>query len=131
MCISKLIRFIRDRRGTTALEFAVIAPTFVMLTFGVMEIGRGLQTYNEMASVASAVSRTAMLNASAANSAIETKVRDLLETFEPEELHIAFSTETVGGTAYRIVEINYPMKFVTPFLDLVDFTMTATSRTPS
>ena len=50
-----LTRFLRDARGTSAVEFAIVAPIFFMVVFGVIDGGRlmwtqvGLQHAVEMA----------------------------------------------------------------------------------
>ncbi|MDP3855655.1 TadE/TadG family type IV pilus assembly protein [Phenylobacterium sp.] len=38
-CVTALTRFAREKRGATAVEFAIIAIPFMMLMFGVIEIG--------------------------------------------------------------------------------------------
>ncbi|MDB5480327.1 MAG: TadE family protein [Caulobacteraceae bacterium] len=38
--IDTLHRLVRDRRGTTAVEFALVAPALCLLIYGVMEFGR-------------------------------------------------------------------------------------------
>jgi TadE-like protein len=41
-----------DARGTTAIEFAIVAPVFVMLIFGAIEYSRVLWTLNALQQVA-------------------------------------------------------------------------------
>jgi Flp pilus assembly protein TadG len=38
--IGALARLVQDRRGTTAVEFALVAPALCLLIYGVMEFGR-------------------------------------------------------------------------------------------
>ncbi|MCB1492525.1 MAG: pilus assembly protein [Rhodobiaceae bacterium] len=123
-------RIVRDKRGTTTLEFAMVIPVFLLFLFGVVEFGRGLEMYNEMASAASSVSRIAMLDDSVSNASLETTIRNRLAGFTEADLQVGFSTETVSGIPYRVINISYPLHFVTPFLDMVNITLATRSRTP-
>ncbi|MGA2290147.1 TadE/TadG family type IV pilus assembly protein, partial [Bradyrhizobium sp.] len=42
----RLLRFIRSRSATAAIEFAFIVPILVMMMAGVVECGRLFQVYN-------------------------------------------------------------------------------------
>ena len=58
-------RFIRgfrdDERGATAIEFALLAPAFITMLFGVLQVGIGLQNYNALRNVSADVARYAMV----------------------------------------------------------------------
>ena len=40
--------FLRDQRGSPAVEFAMIAPILILLVFGIVQFGFAFYTYNEM-----------------------------------------------------------------------------------
>lgn len=40
--------FLRDQRGSPAVEFALIAPVLMLLVFGIVQFGFAFYTYNEM-----------------------------------------------------------------------------------
>ncbi len=48
-----------DRRGSTLLEFGLLAPAMFAMMLGVFQIGMGMQAYNAMRSVASDTARFA------------------------------------------------------------------------
>ena len=56
-----LRRLARDRRGAVAIEFALLAPAFIIMLFGVLQVGIGLQNYNAMRSLSADVARYAMI----------------------------------------------------------------------
>ena len=37
-----------DSRGSVAVEFAMLAPAFFLMLFGVLQVGLGLQNYNDV-----------------------------------------------------------------------------------
>ena len=71
-----LRRLAGDRRGATAVEFALLAPTFIVMLFGVLQVGIALQNYNAMRSLSADVARHAMIqharNTPLSNSALTT-----------------------------------------------------------
>lgn len=50
-------RFAREERGVTAIEFAVIAPVTLLLTFGIIEFGLIMMVFNVMEGATSISSR--------------------------------------------------------------------------
>jgi len=122
--------FFLHRRGVTAVEFSFVFPLFLMFVFGVLEFGQGLRIYNSLASAASRASRMVMLDDDIANSTLESQIRAVLNDLVSGDLAVNFSTDTVSGISYRVVNISYPHNFATPFLHPIDVTLSATSRTP-
>ena len=62
---SKPIRFIRDARGQSLVEFALILPMMLVVMFMITEFGRALYTYNVLATAARAAARAAVVSGSA------------------------------------------------------------------
>jgi Flp pilus assembly protein TadG len=46
-------RLVRDRRGVSAVEFALILPTMIVLYLGIAETGNAITVYRRMSSIAS------------------------------------------------------------------------------
>jgi Flp pilus assembly protein TadG len=63
----------RNRRGTAAVEFAVIAPVMLMLVFGMFEFGRAIMVLDLLNDVARQGARTGAV-AGRANTDINTAV---------------------------------------------------------
>ena len=47
----------RDRRGSTIIEFAILAPAIVTLFLGILQVGMWMQSYNALRSVAAETGR--------------------------------------------------------------------------
>lgn len=56
-CIPR--RLAASQRGASAVEFALLAPVFIALMFGVVEVGVYMQNYNAVRSLASDAARFA------------------------------------------------------------------------
>lgn len=55
--IKNLVRYLRSGRGATAVEFALIMPSLLMLVLGVFEFGRYLWTVNALQQTVSMTAR--------------------------------------------------------------------------
>lgn len=54
-------RAMRVRKGAAAVEFALVAPVFLVLVFGIFEFGRGLMVSQVLTNTARAACRKAIL----------------------------------------------------------------------
>lgn len=61
-------RFLRDVRGTTAVEFALTAPAFFLLLFGGVQVGMALWTSSALQHGAEAAARCASITPSICDS---------------------------------------------------------------
>jgi len=67
-------RLLGDDRGTTTVEFALIFPFMVAVLFGIIDIGRFIGARVALAQAASVGARTACLNSSASQAAVDSAV---------------------------------------------------------
>ena len=74
------IRFVRDTRGQSLIEFALILPMMLAVMFMITEFGRALYMYNVLENAARAGARAAVVSGSGAAIANGKKVMgDLLK----------------------------------------------------
>lgn len=104
-----------DRRGTPALEFALIAPLFftaIMITF---ELGHALYERNRVAAALSLGVRAATVAADerekAAVEAIQTKLSDI----DADAISIDFEKVTFGQQVMTRVSVSYTHDFLIKF----------------
>ena len=55
--IRAMHRLRRDRRGSTIIEFAILAPAIVTLFLGILQVGTWMQSYNALRSIAAEAGR--------------------------------------------------------------------------
>jgi Flp pilus assembly protein TadG len=108
-----------DRRGASAVEFALVMPVFAILMFGAMAFG---QAFYALGSVQWAVERTArelMIDGAISEAEFEARVRTIAARMTAMEYDVAYS-ETVYGDM-RVTEIRttlrYPVRI--PFMEPV------------
>ncbi len=121
-----------DRRGSVAVEFALIGPTFIALMLGVLQIGMGMQNYNALRSVGSDVMRVAVVNYQTNNDLTDTQLRDRTRSIatnspyglDSDRLAITVTpveTSRVAGTIEMTLSMTYSVPTVLTIIGLGEF----------
>jgi Flp pilus assembly protein TadG len=87
----------RGRRGTAAVEFAVLAPLLAALVMGGMEAGRALMAKVVLNDAARKACRAAILP-TGSNSTVNSEVSDILQTNHGITFNSNMVTVQVNGT---------------------------------
>jgi len=75
----KLCRSFRKQRGAAEVEFAVVAPVFVLLLFGMIEYGRMVMVQQMLTNATREGARRAVLDGTTTND-VRTTVKDYLSS---------------------------------------------------
>lgn len=102
--------FIADRSGAAALEFAILGPLFIMLTFGVIVLGWALYTMSSVNFVAERVGRLLQLNPSMSSSEVSESVKADLSNLDQANLAVSLLTET-NSSGYQIARATVSYAF--------------------
>ena len=99
--------FFRCQRGVVSIEFAFVGLLLIVLTIGLIEIGRALFMMNELSHAADRASRVVLLNFSVGESELrDAVVGNFLISLMPESLSI-LSPAPATGASFRVVELEY------------------------
>ena len=124
-------RFSADKSGSPALEFAIIAPLFFAAVFGTFEVGRALHEKNRITSAAAIAARALIVDSSATNSQITAVIEGKLAGYDPADLTITLTDQSIAGQTFKKIEISYTHDLLVKFSShLSDFTLTATRYAP-
>ena len=122
----------KNERGATAVEFAMIMPLLIVLVLGIAEFGRAFQVSGTLSAAAREGVRVMALQNDPA--AARAAVRNATTSLDPgvTDAQIAITPascpQTGGSTTVRLT-INYPMPFITDFFGAsVDLTGTGVMR---
>jgi Flp pilus assembly protein TadG len=55
--IRRLFDLARNTRASAAIEFGLLAPTFILMFVGVLQVGMGMQAYNSLRNVSADTAR--------------------------------------------------------------------------
>ena len=124
---------LRDERGASAVEFAMIVPLLVAIVVGIAEFGHAFQVQGTLSAAAREGARVMALqnNPAAAREAVRDAATSLDPGITDPQISINPPSCPVGVTGTTLVEltIDYPMPFLTGFFgDSVDLTGTGVMR---
>jgi|SRR5712671_5549460 len=123
-----LRRICRDVRGTTAVEFAITAPIFFMLLFGLIEGGLVLWTQLGLQHGAEMAARCASINTSTCGSVSGIQNHAVQQAFG---LSLSPSIFTVTTPACgNQVSASYSYQFITSYFGIPSLALNAQSCFP-
>lgn len=126
--------FLKEEKGTTAVEFALIAIAFLALVFGIFEGGRIFWTLNTMQYAVESGARFTLTNTDATTAEITEVTREAINgipvTNDNPAIMVSFST--VNDVDFVQIDAIYSFQAVLPFLpsSWTSMDLTARSRLP-
>lgn len=78
----------RDQRGTSTVEFALLLPFLILLTVAFIDIARAMNAYVVVGSASQEGARYAIVNPTAAPSAIASAARMRVQPLDPSTLGV-------------------------------------------
>ncbi|MEQ8665983.1 MAG: pilus assembly protein [Rhodospirillales bacterium] len=126
------VRFIRSLRGATAVEFALVAPIFLIMVLGCIDVSRALWIKATMQHAVEQTARYAVVNTGASTSDLETFATAEIAAAGFSDAGVTFtaSTDTTGGVQFVTVSASYPFSVGVGLIPLSDMTLLAMSRVP-
>ena len=124
---------LRDQRGASAVEFAVIVPLLIVLVLGIAEFGHAFQVHGTLSAAAREGARAMALqnDQTLARAAVLDAASSLNPAIAPHQIVVTpASCPAVGGSSTNVrVTITYPMPFLTGFFGTgVELTGTGVMR---
>jgi hypothetical protein len=119
---------IRDGRGQTLVEFALIVPVFLLIVVGLFDVGRGIYAYNTVANAARAAARVAIVNQDTV--AIRAEARQAGVALGLSDADITLTPCSEFDCMYSVT-ITYDYEAATPFIGaLFNPTLSSTAEMP-
>jgi Flp pilus assembly protein TadG len=118
------------RSGATAVEFGAIAPVFLVVLLGILEIGRVLFTQGVLYFSAEETTRYATVNFDATTQELQTVAESKFLMIDPERIsqfNVSSVLNTDDQTRLVTVEIAYDFETLTP-IGLGPLTLVGHSR---
>lgn len=122
--------------GTTMPEFALVASTFFMLSFGIMEMASAVMAYNSVCDAAREAVRYAIVHSpTSANPATTAQIQQVAINIAPNlgikqsQVTVTFPADSnLPSMKDAEVQISYPYSVSIPFIPTMSVTLTTTSR---
>lgn len=119
------------RAGATVLEFALVAPFFLAVLLGAVELGRFVFTYTVMSHAVEQATRYATVNYNATNDEIRAVAEDafyLIDSAKIASLNVTSPVNTADQTKLVTVEMRYDFELLLPFIQVHTMPIEANSR---
>jgi hypothetical protein len=129
--IEPLRRFAADRSGLSAVEFALLAPVFLALVLGVIELGRAAYTQGVVSFAAQEATRYAVVNYAISEEEVRDLTEDCLLGIDRNRINAIVVTgpiNPVDNTRTISVSVSYNFGFLLPFLPEGTIPISGTSR---
>lgn len=113
----KLIkRIIRHKQGAAAIEMALVFPVFILFVLGIIEFSRAYWVLHTMQLAIEEAARYTIVNTTAYDSAIISKVQENLYGFNSSQFTITSVSQNISGVTYKVITASYPFNFAVPNL---------------
>ncbi len=128
--VSTLIRGREAVSGSTAIEFAFVAPVFFLFMFGIVEVGRVMFTQGVMKYALYEASRYADIHYGAPADEIKKVASDSFILIDPSNISSFTVTAVDNGnkTKFVTLEIAYVFDFLVPIVSIEPITLTADAK---
>ncbi len=116
-----LRNLLADTKGASVVEFALVAPAFMVMTFGVLHVGMMMQNYNAIRNLSADVARYAMVQHQTGNELSNSQLRTyainhaqgapyLLVGDRVNAVITTPTTQRVAGAEERQITVTYQME---------------------
>jgi len=126
------IGYLADSRAAAAVEFAFVAPVFLVMVLGSVEVGRALWIKSTMQFAVEQTARYAIVNTSATTAALEayaaTEIADA--GFNDANVTFTAANDTTGGVTFVTISASYDFNTVAGLIPTPDWTLLAMTRVP-
>ena len=121
--------FKRNEDGASALEFALVIPLFMSMTFGTIQMGLAYYTASSVQFSLERVARTRMVS-SMTTSQMQTAFNTELAKYTTKTITLSYSATTLDGMNIGQFSATYTHNFVIPFVPAFNVSFPVTTRVP-
>ena len=100
------VRFLNNRDGAAALETALVAPVFIALVLGILQIGWALYCGAEVRHAVERSTRLLIADPDTAESDLEAAIAEDLNSVNPADVNLTMTTEAIG-TSGQIARLTW------------------------
>lgn len=119
-------RLASEDGGNSILEFAIVSLLFILLTTGILEMGRAVWAFNSLSHAAREGARFAIVRGgqsgrTATGADVQTYVRSRIESFSPVNVFTTWSPDDQPGSVVE-VEVQYTFQPAVPLFPSIPLT---------
>ena len=125
-------RWIGDDRGTAAVEFSLVLPTFLVLIIGTFWVGWAAQETHNVRFALAEGARALQLKPTLTQTELQTLVRSkVYDGHDPETIDVTLTLDALsGGVQLAHTTATYPLTFTVPLIGSYSFTYSVSMTVP-
>ena len=128
---SQLKRFSEDQSASSAPEFAILGPVFLMMFLGSLMLGWAIFTISNVNFVAERAGRVLQLNPAMSSSEVSTAIKGQLAYLNQNNLTVALVISTgTGGYRMGRATVTYQFQFEVPLVGVYPISYSSTVSVP-
>jgi Flp pilus assembly protein TadG len=127
---SRLFKFMGCRKGSVAVEFALIIPVALMIFIGIIEVGRAMWVRASLQFVAEEGARYMMVHQNASDAELSAFALDKLVGVDHASVDLSLVRETVDTTDFVAIKATVEFRYVASLIGAEPFILTGSSRAP-
>jgi Flp pilus assembly protein TadG len=127
---TRLFKSTGCRKGSVAVEFALIIPVALTILVGIVEVGRAMWVRTSLQFVAEEGARYMMVHQNAPDAELSAFALGKLVGIDPASVDLSLVRETVDGTDFVTINATFQFQYVASLIGGEPFTLTGSSRAP-
>ena len=127
---ARLFKFTGCRKGSVAVEFALIIPVALMILIGIVEVGRAMWVRASLQFVAEEGARYMMVHQNASDADLSAFALEKLVGIDPASVELSLVRETLDGTDFVTINATFQFQYVASLIGGEPFVLTGSSRAP-
>jgi Flp pilus assembly protein TadG len=122
--------FLRATNGAAAVEFALVAPLFILFCIGIFEAGRMMWIRNSIQTATEEAARYAMVHTTATDTELATQAANYYDDVSLDAPTFTVTRDTTGGVNFVTVSGAYTFQFEFSFFDFGAIQLDGKARVP-
>ena len=123
-------RFLTREEGGAAVEFALVAPPFIMLLFGIIQIGWAMNCASTVRHALVMEARALDFNTHMTSSQLQAAVRSDVQGLSDSDVTVTVDHQTVNGVTAAIATATYTASIIVPLLGSYPINFSSTVTVP-
>jgi Flp pilus assembly protein TadG len=128
--LQRLRRFLRATNGAAAVEFAIVAPIFILFCIGIFEAGRMMWIRNSIQTATEEAARYAMVHTTATDTELAAHAANYYADVSLDAPTFTITRDTTDGVNFVTVTGAYTFQFEFTFFDFGNIELDGKARVP-
>ena len=125
-----ILAFFRNESGSAAVESSIVLTLLVTILFGAVESGRTFEAWNETGHALGRAVRVVNIDNTKTADEIATLIKTYLENTSTGEVTVLAEKQTISGTEFMNIEVEFPFDINIPFYGSPTLTLSVDTLAP-